>query len=121
MPYTLDWEPKGVYKRFHGQVSFAEYARSVGETLGDERTDSLRYIINDLTGIEGYSVTAWEAEEVSAMSVGAARSNPRLRLAFVTKNPALRALIVAALAVSRFEAKTFTNLDDARAWCAVTR
>lgn len=118
MPYSLDWEPKGVYKRFFGQVSFAEYSRSVSEALGDARTDSLRYIINDLTAVEGYSVTAWEAEEVSALSIGASKSNPRLRLAFVTRNPALRALISAALVVSRFEAKTFTSLDEARAWCA---
>ena len=62
MPYDLTWEPRGVYKRCTGTLSFQEYARSQERVLGDERTDDLYYVINDLLAVEGYSITMDQVE-----------------------------------------------------------
>ena len=48
MPYEMTWEPRGVYKRFHGVVPFQEYMRSQERVLADPRADDIRYVINDL-------------------------------------------------------------------------
>ena len=84
MSFTLTWEDRGVYKKFTGFASFQEYARSQEMVLGSPLTDDLRYVINDLLEVEGYSVTQDEAEYAAAITRGASRSNPHLRIAFVT-------------------------------------
>jgi len=117
MPYTIEWEPKGVCKRFSGVCSWAEYARSQEDVLGDARLDDIRYIINDLQGVESYSITADEAEYSAAITRGASLSNPRLRIAYVTTDRRIAMLVMAVRALSPYRVATFATEAEARSWC----
>lgn len=116
MSFEITWENHGAYKRFSGFVAFEEYARSQQMVLGDERTDDLHYIINDLSAIEGYSGTREQAEYLAAFNHGASLSNPRIRIAYVTSDLRIIALIGVASLLSSYELKAFPTLDQARAW-----
>ncbi len=119
MPFTLTWKDHGVYKKFTGFVSFQEYARSQEMVLGDPRTDDLRYVINDLLDVEGYSVTLHEAEYAAAFNRGASLSNPRLRIAYVTRDIKAITLLKLVSVLSSFPIKTFATIEEARAWAAL--
>ena len=47
MPYKLRWEGHGVYRRFFGVVSSAEFREAYEEMKGDLRYECIRYIISD--------------------------------------------------------------------------
>ena len=47
MPYRLRWEGHGVYRRFFGVVSSAEFREAYEEMTGDLRYECIRYIISD--------------------------------------------------------------------------
>lgn len=118
MPYSMTWEPKGVFKRFSGTVTWPEYARSQEDVLGDARIDDLRYIINDLLDVEGYSITPDEAEYSAAITRGASMSNPHVRIAYVTTDARIALLVMAVRALTPYKLKTFPTVVAAREWCA---
>lgn len=120
MSYAVTWEAHGAYKYFSGHVSFAEYAHSQEEILGDARADEIRYVINDLRDVESYTVTQDEAEYSAAFNRASAVSNPRVRIAYVTSDTKIRLLIGMAKILSSYEIKAFDSLGDARAWCGAT-
>lgn len=116
MSFTLDWEDHGVYKKFSGVVSFSEYARSQELVFGSPRTDDLHYVINDFLDIQDYAVTTDEAEYAAAITRGASQSNARLRVAYVTQDVKLIMLIERVSVLSFYPLKTFSSLENARAW-----
>jgi hypothetical protein len=116
MPHHIIGEPTGVYKLFTGFVDASEYLATQREILSDPRIDSMRYIINDWLAVEGYAAGIGDAEYSAAFNRGTSFSNPRLRVAFVTANPAVRMLIAAASPISSLPVKAFSTLDEARAW-----
>ncbi len=116
MSFTLVWEDRGAYKKFSDFVSFSEYARSQELVLADPRTDDLRYVINDLLDVKSYSVTTDEAEYAAVFNRGASSSNPRLRIAFVTKDAKVVMLVKLVSVLSSYPVKTFSTVEDARVW-----
>ena len=118
MTCEITWEERGVYKRFSGRVSYSEYRRSQEQVLADPRTDSLRYIINDASALEGFAGTAEDAEEAAAFNYGSSLSNPLIRIAFVTRDLRLIAMIKVASVISSYPIRVFPTLAEARAWAS---
>lgn len=116
MPYTMSWEDKGVYKHFSGHVSYPEYARSQEQVLSDHRTDTLRYVINDLLAVESYAITTDQAEYLAAFNRGPSLSNPNLRIAYVTTDIKIRMAIKLVAIISSYELCVFPTLAAAREW-----
>ena len=116
MPCEITWEEHGVYKRFSGMVSYAEYRRSQERVLADARTDSLRYIINDASAMEGFLGTTDDAEESAAFNYATSLSNPAMRIAYVTSDLRLIAMIKVASVMSSYPLKCFATLEAAHAW-----
>lgn len=78
----------------------------------------MRYVINDCLEVEGYSASPEEAEYSAAFNRGTSYSNPRLRIAWVSTTPAIRALVAVANTISSLPLKAFTTLEEARIWAA---
>ena len=47
MPYRIRWEGHGVYRRFFGVITLAEFRAANKEMRTDVRYDGIRYIISD--------------------------------------------------------------------------
>ncbi len=59
VPYILRWEGHGVYRRFFGVVSSAEFREAYEEMTADLRYQCIRYIISDyLEAVPGPDLTA---------------------------------------------------------------
>ena len=118
MGYSLEWERIGVVKRYHGQVSAAELVEPVVATESDARFEQLRYVINDFLDVQGMSCTQDDIDLIAAHDMGAAVTNPNIRIAFVTCRPDLIALIQRYLKAANevFPSGIFPSLAEARAW-----
>lgn len=121
MTYTVEWEGRGFYKRFTGKVSFQEYARSQEQVTSDPRIDEAKYVINDLLGLDGYTVTPDQAEYAAAFTRGPSYSNPWLRIAFVTTDTKIILLLMIVQRLSSLEVGAFPTVAEARTWGLAAR
>lgn len=121
MPYTLHWEPEGVLRRFHGQVTVAERQQSLAAICADPRFDRLRYAITDYLDVSEFGGTAQDTEEIAALHVAPLITNPGIVIAGVATHPVVLADI------ARFQAlgligdqpyQVFATVAEARAWIA---
>ena len=47
MAYRVRWEGHGVYRRFYGTVSTADFRGAYDEITGDPRYEDIRYVLSD--------------------------------------------------------------------------
>jgi hypothetical protein len=118
MPYRLTWEPKGVYRQYHGDVTIRERRASLDAICGDSRFDDLRYTITDYLSVGAYEITSDATLEVAAMHVAPLVTNPRIVIAAVATRPDIVAAIQEFIGHGLIRApyRIFPTLDEARRW-----
>lgn len=123
MPVDISWEPRGVYRRYWGDVTIAERRASLERIFADPRFDELLYTITDYREAVGYEISPEATAEIVALHVGPVHTNPRLHMAAVVTEPrivqAIREFI--ALDTTGTPYRIFDDLDAARAWVARLR
>jgi hypothetical protein len=118
MPYTLSWEPRGVYRKYFGDVSIAERAHSLERICADPRFDDLCYTITCYLDVQRYEATPDDTRGVAALHIGPLATNPRIILAAVATRPDILGYIEAFKATGfvRRPYGVFDTLPEARAW-----
>ena len=118
MSYALRWEPRGVVKVFYGRVTEGELWDSVRAVHGDFRFDSLRWVINDFLEANEVTISRAIPDEIAAVDAAAARTNPRVRVAFVAANPVLRKLAEQYVnsTLNSYPSRVFATMSEARDW-----
>lgn len=118
MPYELIWEPKGVIKRFYGNVSAGELLKAGIDTEADHRFDTYRYVINDFLDCTGIVVSPSVVDEIAAIDLAASASNARIKIAVVATAPEIIAVAsqYADSDMNVYPTRIFSTLAEARAW-----
>ena len=96
VPYSLTWEPAGVYRRYFGDVTIDERTASFDAICGDPRFDALRYTITDDLDVTSYEVTDEATAEIAARHIGPLITNASICMAAVATRPARRIDTVSA-------------------------
>lgn len=118
MPYSLIWEPHGVYKKFTGAVNGAELVRSVNEVANDMRFAAARYEVSDYLAADSTDFSQDALNEVRAVRIGSFSRNPNVRVAIVTLDAGIQQRIFSTIAarLTLHQTKIFTHVADANAW-----
>jgi hypothetical protein len=118
MPYKIESKRNGVIKRFSGVVTFGDVLKSEQDVSSHPDFRNLHYVISDYIGSEYKGISTEQAEEVSALRIGAHLSNPRIKYAFVVQNAGIRRQIAEAISQGHmlFETKVFDTYEQAAAW-----
>ncbi len=120
MPYSLDWEPRGVLRRYLGYSTIAERRESFDAICADPRFDTLRYSITDYLDVTGYELSADATAEIAALHTGPLITNPRIVIAAVAVRPdvvaAIREFIQHGFTPAPY--RVFATLEQARRWVA---
>lgn len=120
MPYQIHWEPRGVYRRYFGDVTIDERRESFDAICSDPRFDALRYTITDYRDAQAYEITTMATAEIAALHVGPQITNPRIVMAAVATRPDIVAAIQEFIEL-RFTPRPYRIFDSpeaARAWIA---
>lgn len=118
MPFELNWEPHGVYRRYFGDISIVERRRSFDQICADARFDDLRYAITDYLHVDSYEITRQATEEIAALHIGPSLTNPNIVIAAVVTDERIIAAIQQFISL-RFTSqpyRIFQTLDEARQW-----
>lgn len=118
MPFDLTWEPRGVLRRYHGDVTIDERRRSFDLICGDPRFDDLRYAITDYLDVRTYEITRQATAEIAALHIAPLRTNPHIVVAAVAVDPRIIEAIehFIALGFTDQPYRIFATQGEARAW-----
>lgn len=119
MAYTTDWEAHGVHWHYWDVVTGDELIRSNLDIYGDERFDSMKYQLVDLSQVSSFKVTRDEMLKIAAYDRAASLSNPRVKVAVVARINAIKSLTElydAENLRSPWETRVFETLQQARDW-----
>lgn len=122
MGYSIEWEVTGVVKRYFGEVTAAEVFESVVVVESDARFDQLHYVINDFLDVQGMAVTEQDIEAIAVQDLGAALTNPNIKIAMVAHQSEVIAMVqrYRQAAGGVFPTKIFSTAAAARAWFTVS-
>jgi len=121
MAFINNWEAKGVYKVFSGDVTGQEVLDSVIEIEEDRRFDQIQYVLNDFLAVNGVQASERDIALVAAIDRAASKSNPDIKIAVVATQ---QKIIELAQHYSRliedspFQTQLFASVEDARNWLA---
>lgn len=119
MAYTNNWESKGVYKVFSGDVDGQQALHSIVEIEADHRFDEIRYVINDFLNVTEVSATERDIALMAAIDRAASMTNPNIRIAVVTTEERVRNLAIKYSELMRgcpYQTRLFETVDAARLW-----
>jgi hypothetical protein len=121
MPYRIRWEGHGVYRRFFGVITRAEFREAYEEMCNDIRYEGIRYIISDY--LEGQP-----AADITELDLRAQANIERLRFydspdtvqAMVATDAKIVAFVkyYESLRVSPYCLADFATVAGARHWIA---
>jgi hypothetical protein len=118
MPYSIEWEPQGVYCKFFGSVSIAEVHQLVDAVVTDARFDTLLYRITDCLEVTHQDVLPAEIDQVLAMDEAYSFANARPYEAAIATDVDIVELLRhwAASSPNEQQLCIFSTLADARKW-----
>jgi hypothetical protein len=121
MPYRIRWEGHGVYRRFFGVISAAEFQAAYEEMINDIRYEGIRYIISDyLEGQPGPDFTERDLKALAELERLRFLDSPDTVQAMVAADPKTLAYVryYESLRLSPYCLGTFTTVAEARQWIA---
>lgn len=118
MPYRIDWEPRGVYKKYTGRVTGQEFIQAVQAVNASPDFQNYHYVINDFSDCIEFDLSAGQFDDALAAAIGAHAINPKFVAAFVAPGAAHLDTLetLSAKANAHLRTAVFSNLKDARRW-----
>jgi hypothetical protein len=121
MPYRIRWEGHGVYQRYFGVITPAEFRQANEEMRSDVRYEGIRYIIADyLEAQPGTDITEQELRAWARHERLHYYDSPDIVQAIVATDPknVAYARYYQSLGVSPYCTADFATVTDARRWIA---
>lgn len=119
MPFETIWKHRGVYQRFYGVLSSKDREMAAAAVHGNMRFDDLHYWIVDSLEIVELEDSPRDLLLSAGTDLGGAKSNPRIRMAFVANNQAHIARIKRYMKLmerASWKVELFDNLEEAQEW-----
>ena len=121
MPYRLRWEGHGVYRRFFGLVSSAEFREAYEEMTGDLRYECIRHIISEYLEAEpGPDLTDTFVGRIEQLARLQYDLGPDIVHATVVNGEQMLAYVgtFESLPLAPYPEATFATVSEARRWIA---
>ena len=119
MPHTLDWEKRGAYWKYSGDVSGEEVMSACASIYGDPRFDSLDYKIVDFLGVNSLEMNEAQLLKIAFQDKAAELTNPRIQSAIVmTVGVELGEKFASYFGDSAWDVEVFSDIESARQWIA---
>jgi len=118
MPFTISWEPKGVYCKLHGVVSIEEVRQMVDAVVHDPRFHKLQFRVTDCLDVTQHDVSHGDIDTTVAMNHAYSFANARKYEAAIATDDAVLSLLRhwASSSPRQQQLCIFSTQADARKW-----
>lgn len=118
MPYCIEWEPQGVYKKYTGRVTGQEFLQAVQTVNASPDFQTYHYVINDFSDCTDFDLPDGFFDDALAAAIGAHAVNPKFVAAFFARDAAILNMLepLSGKANTHLHTAVFTSLKDARRW-----
>jgi len=118
MPYSIDWEPQGVYCKFFGSVSIEDVNGMVSTVVNDARFGKLKYRVTDCLEVAQHNVVSGDIDNLVSMNNAYSFANARKHEAALATDPIVINLLRhwASTSPKDHQLCIFSNATDLRAW-----
>jgi hypothetical protein len=118
MGYSVDWTKQKVTVVYSGHCTETDVLNVVVALQSDVRFDSTHQALHDFSQCLSLAPSPEHLEEVAMRNVGAAMSNPRLRIAVVTTKPDVLAMLerFESIGLSPYPLYVFDDVQSANDW-----
>ena len=120
MPYQIDWEPKGVRCKVHGNASVGDVARMFEEVAAHPQFADFLYGITDFLEVTAHSADKGQVEDIVGLDFAHSLKNKRMLKASVATEAKMLALLNHwhRTNANPDQLGVFTSVADARKWVA---
>ena len=123
MPFSTNWEDRGVVWVFAGDVTAEEIERANAEFYEDPRSDQARYQIIDARAVTSVEWNDMDIKTTAAMDIGAEQVVKNVKVAYIASDPGVMDLLeqyadISRLLNSSWKFKGCETMAEARAWIA---
>ncbi len=117
MSHTIQWEDKGVYWKYSGDVSGKEIFDASEVIYGDPRFDNLEYKLVNFLDASSVNMTDEEIARIAFQHKAAEISNPRVKNAIVmVAEVEIAEKFATFFTDSRWEVQIFQDMESADRW-----
>jgi hypothetical protein len=89
LPYTIEYEQKGVYATFSGQTSFGEILQATYEFWQKPAFEYMDYEIFDYLAVTSLEISEYDAIEMPVRDSVASKTTRRTKIAIIATLPAI--------------------------------
>lgn len=86
MPYRITWEERGVFCKYTGHVTIADFVHLNEEVAKNPNFETLRYQLTDLLEFDSHDILKSQAEGIAALQYAQAFTNDRIVRAVVARD-----------------------------------
>lgn len=118
MPFAVDWKRPRVTVVYTGHCAESDVLKVVVALQSDQRFDSTYQALHDFRQCLSLAPSPEQLEEVAMRNIGAAMSNPKLRIAVITDRPDVLAMLerFESLGLNTYPLRAFVDPDLANDW-----
>jgi hypothetical protein len=121
MPYTTEWEEKGIYWKYTGTVTHEDVMQSNYRFYNDARSDTVQYQILDCSEMDCFDVHDDTIESIAAFDYASSHYLKNIKVALVSSNDKIKSMFQQYIAITRKLSSTWTirifdDLVSARRW-----
>jgi hypothetical protein len=122
MSFRFCWESnRSVYVQFSGDISEGDLTSATDTLYHDPRSDLVREVIWDFSGIDNFEISPTQVEVIAASDTAASSYMRSMKAAFVICHPELIELAKNYIATmerlgSPWQNRLFASEEDARRW-----
>ena len=123
MSFEFYWDKEGLHIRFFGVVNFEDIINAMNEQVGDQRFESIKYIIWDTNNVKAFDMNEYSVEETVMFAKLTFEYNKHVRIAFLVNNLQNQKLIESFIehtlkSVPHARQRVFDKIDTALKWLA---
>ena len=121
MSYKTIWEENGAIVRFYGEFNLKIVAEAQGSVFGDSRSDNIKYLICDHTGVTVNDIDEDDIHFSVSIDECASKTNPYIKLALVSNNKHTEDYVKyylknSSAIATTWESQGFDDFDLAKDW-----
>lgn len=119
MTFNINWDKKGVYVKFRGDVTAQDLIDANNYVISNAKFEAINYQIFDFLHIDNFTVTSYDINIIGTMDRGQIDFKEKMKVAIVTQDDHVIEITKEyeqLMDGTQWETKILPSFEDAKEW-----